>query len=412
VNREEGFAGTSLRRDEFVCDCSDIDDIIVFRGDGTFIVTKVSAKTFVGLDIIHIDVFKRNDDRTIYNMIYRDGRQGPARIKRFAVTGVTRDKEYSITRGKEGSKILYFTVNPNGEAEGIKVFLVPKPKLKVLSFEYDFSTLEIKGRASQGNILTKKSVKKIVKRDEGVSTLGAIDVWFDDTVKRLNNDGRGIHLGAFKSDDKILTVQKSGNYKLMTYEVTNHFEEDMTLIEKFNPSKIMTVVYFDASQEKPYIKRFGIESDTAINKRFEFIGDHAENKMLSFSFDYRPQLKVIYDNTDVKKPAEDEILNVEEFIGVKSEKAKGKRITSKATRKIQFINPLPYEEPQEEIIDAPGQVEEITEIKKSEMPDKKAPIFEKSPEPSTVEDKHEESAQEKLIRKKKEDDDKKQMELF
>ena len=188
VNREEGFAGTSLRRDEFVCECSDIDDIIVFRSNGTYLVTKVSAKTFIGHNILHIDVFKRNDDRTIYNAIYRDGRRGAVRVKRFAVTGITRDKEYDLTKGTDGSRVLYFTVNPNGEAEVVKVFLSPKPKLKKLSFEFDFSELDIKGRGAQGNILSKKAVKKIVKREEGVSTLGARDIWFDDTVKRLNTE--------------------------------------------------------------------------------------------------------------------------------------------------------------------------------------------------------------------------------
>jgi len=411
VNREEGFAGTSLRRNEFVCDCSDIDDVIVFRGDGTFIITKVTAKTFIGHDILHIDIFKRNDDRTIYNMIYRDGRQGPARIKRFAVTGVTRDKEYPFTKGASGSKILYFTVNPNGEAEGIKVFLVPKPKLKILSFEYDFSTLEIKGRGSQGNILTKKSVKKIVKRDEGVSTLGAIDVWFDDTVKRLNTEGRGIHLGAFKSDDKILTIQKSGYYKLMTYELSNHFAEDMILIEKLNPAKIMTVMYFDASQEKYYIKRFGFEAENNINKRFDFIGDTDENKMLNFSLDFRPQLKVTYDNTDVKKPFEDDIINVEEFIGVKGEKAKGKRITVKATKKIQFINPLPYKEVVEPTEDNTEPMEEVIEPIENEVPKEKPADLKKAPEVSpkaVITDKTEKEKPEE----KNSDDEINQMELF
>jgi len=426
VNREEGFAGTSLRRDDFVCDCSDIDDIIVFRGDGTFIITKVAAKTFVGHDILHIDVFKRNDDRTIYNMIYRDGRQGPTRIKRFPVKGVTRDKEYAITKGTPHSKILYFTVNPNGEAETIKVFLVPKPKLKVLSFEYDFSTLEIKGRGSQGNILTKKGVKKIVKRDEGVSTLGAIDVWFDDTVKRLNTDSRGLHLGAFKSDDKIMTIQKSGFYKLMSYELSNHFEEDMILIEKFNPAKIMSVLYFDASQEKYYIKRFGFESENSINKRFDFIGDPEENKMLSYSLDFRPQIKVIFDNTDVKKPSDDEIIDVEEFIGVKGEKAKGKRITIKATKKIGFIEPLPYEEAVSEQLedtpepqkDIPEQSSDTAEVKEEviekpkDKPREKAPETKKPSEPVIKDFKREETEEEKQARLKKEDDDKKQMELF
>ncbi|MCF8368383.1 MAG: DNA gyrase/topoisomerase IV subunit A [Bacteroidales bacterium] len=346
VNYEEGFAGTSLRKNEFVSDCSDIDDIIVFREDGTYMVTKVTSKVFVGHNILHIDIFKKNDDRTIYNMIYRDGRKGAVRVKRFAVTSITRDKEYNMTKGTDGSKVLYFTANPNGEAEILKIFLAPKPKLKKLSFEFDFSTMDIKGRGSQGNILSKKSIKKIVKREEGVSTLGAIDVWFDDTVKRLNNEERGIHLGAFKSDDKILTIQKSGYYKLMTYEISNHFEEDMVLIEKFDPDKLLTVIYFDAEIEKHYIKRFSIADENNLNKRIEFIGDHPDNKMISFSMDFRPQVQLHFDEKLNKKPLEDEVINVEEFIGVKSEKAKGKRLTNKYTEKIVFINPLPYTPPE------------------------------------------------------------------
>ncbi|MEZ5083739.1 MAG: DNA gyrase/topoisomerase IV subunit A [Bacteroidales bacterium] len=346
VNRKEGFAGTSLRKFEYVCDCSDIDDIIVFRADGKFMVTKVSSKTFVGENVIHIDVFKKNDDRTIYNTIYRDGRKGPVRVKRFAVTAITRDKEYDITKGTEGSKVLYFTVNPNGEAEIVKVFLAPKPKLKKLTFEFDFSELDIKGRGSQGNILTKKSVKKIVKREEGISTLGAIDIWFDDTVKRLNSDERGIYLGAFKSDDKILTIQKSGYLKLMTYEISNHFEEDMVLIEKFDPDKIITVIFWEASIEKFYIKRFQMEDNNILNKRIDFIGDHPDNYMVAYSLDYLPQVKIKFDNSKFKNPLDDEIINVDEFVGVKSEKAKGKRITNKATSSVVFIEPLPYEVPE------------------------------------------------------------------
>ena len=349
VSREDGFAGTSLRKFEYVCDCSDIDDIIVFRADGKYMVTKVSPKTFVGENVIHIDVFKKNDDRTIYNAIYRDGRKGPVRVKRFAVTATTRDKEYDITKGTEGSKVLYFTANPNGEAEILKIFLTPKPKLKKLSFEFDFSDLDIKGRGSQGNILTKKSIKKIVKREEGVSTLGAIDIWFDDTVKRLNSDERGIYLGAFKSDDKILTIQKSGYLKLMTYEISNHFEEDMVLIEKFDPDKIITVIFWEASIEKFYIKRFQMEDENILNKRIDFIGDHPDNYMLDFSMDFLPQVKIGFDNTNVKNPLDDEIINVEEFIGVKSEKAKGKRLTNKPTTTVEFIDPLPYEEVEAEV---------------------------------------------------------------
>ena len=237
VNREEGFAGTSLRKDEYICDCSDIDDIIVFREDGTYMITKVTAKTFIGHNIVYVNVFQKNDDRTIYNVIYRDGKKGTARVKRFAVTNLMRDKEYTVTRGEEDSRILYFSANPNGEAEVVKVFLKPKPKLRKLAFEYDFSQLEIKGKGSQGNILSKHAVKNVVKREEGVSTLGARDIWYDDTVKRLNTDGRGVRLGAFISDEKILTIQQSGFYKLMNYDLSNHFDEDMIRIEKFDPAE-------------------------------------------------------------------------------------------------------------------------------------------------------------------------------
>ena len=349
VNREEGFAGTSLRRDEFVCDCSDIDDIIVFREDGSYLVTKVAPKVFIGRNVIHIDVFKKNDDRTIYNAIYRDGRRGAVRVKRFAVKSITRDKEYDLTKGTEGSKVLYFTANPNGEAEVIKVYLTPKPKLKKLTFEYDFSTLDIKGRNSQGNILSKKSIKKIIKREEGVSTLGAIDIWFDDTVKRLNTEERGLYLGAFKSDDKILTIQKSGYYKLMTYELSNHFEEDMIYIGKFDENRIISAIYFDASIERFYVKRFKIDESSSFNKRVDFIGDQPANYLLTYSLDYRPQLSVSFNKKENKKEYEDELINIEEFIAVKSEKAKGKRLTNYIISIAEFAEPLPYaEEDQEE----------------------------------------------------------------
>ena len=375
VNREEGFAGTALRKFEYVSDCSDIDDIIVFRADGTYMVTKVSSKIFVGHNILHIDIFKKNDDRTIYNMIYRDGRRGAVRVKRFAVKSITRDKEYDMTKGSDGSKVIYFTVNPNGEAEIVKVFLTPKPKLKKLSFEYDFSTLDIKGRASQGNILSKKSIKKVVKREEGVSTLGAIDIWFDDTVKRLNTEGRGIYIGAFKSDNKILTIQKSGYYKLMTYEISNHFEEDMLLIEKFNPDKIISCIYFDASIEKYYIKRFQIENDNNLNKRIDFIGDSPENYLLAFSMDYRPQVLIKFDEKNNKKPFGDEIVNVEEFIGIKGEKAKGKRLSNKFTGEVVFIDPLPYISPEQ--TEDNSEVEGVDEPELEEKSESTIPIGQK-----------------------------------
>ncbi len=345
VNKEEGFAGTSLRKDEYVCDCSDIDDIIVFREDGTYLITKVSPKTFIGHNIVHVNVFQKNDERTIYNVIYRDGRKGTARVKRFAVTNLMRDKEYTMTRGAEDSRILYFSANPNGEAEVVKVFLKPKPKLRKLAFEYDFSQLEIKGKGSQGNILSKHAVKNVVKREEGISTLGARDIWYDDTVKRLNTEGRGVHLGAFMSDDRILTIQQSGFFKLMNYDLSSHFEEDMIQIEKFDPNKIYSAVYFEASSSTYYIKRFQIEGETSLNKKVDFIGESPGNYLLAINHDQLPQIKVIFDKVANKKELPDLIVNVAEFIGVKSAKAKGKRITIRVPSRIEFIVPLSIELP-------------------------------------------------------------------
>ena len=348
INREEGFAGTSLRKDEFVCECSDIDDIIVFRQDGTFVVTKVAPKVFVGNNVLHVDVFKKNDDRTIYNMIYRDGTRGNAMVKRFAVVGVTRDKEYNLTRGTENSKVLYFTANPNGEAEVLKIYLRPKPRLKKLSLDFDFSELAIKGRGSIGNILTKHSIKSVVKREEGVSTLGARDIWYDDTVHRLNSEERGTYLGAFKGDDKILTIMKSGNYRLRTYDLSNHFDEDMIRIEKFNPKKIISVVYYDADVEKTYLKRFQIETNGNGDKKVDFIGENPASELIDISMDYLPQLEVVFDHKANKKEVENETIDVNEFIGVKSYKAKGKRLSNLIIKGINWLEPLPYEEPEEE----------------------------------------------------------------
>jgi topoisomerase-4 subunit A len=409
VNREDGFAGTSLRKDEFVCVCSDIDDIIVFRADGAFIVTKVASKTFVGKDILHIDVYKKNDDRTIYNLIFRDGRRGPTRVKRFAATSVMRDKEYNVTKGTEGSKILYFTCNPNGEAEVVKIFLKLKPKLKKLSFEFDFSDLAIKGKGSQGNILTKHGVKSIVKREEGVSTLGARDIWYDDTVKRLNTDERGTYLGAFKSDEKLLTIQKSGYYKKMNYDLSNHFAEDMLLIEKFNPKKIISVIYFESSNEMFYLKRFQAETENNINRQIEFIGDNPENYMVSFSIDWLPQVKVIFNAEANKKEIPDLIINVEEFIGIKSPKAKGKRITAKATKHIKFIEPLPYEEPEDEV--AAEKDNEDIQIEENDHLSEVGLKPETDTEPKNEEQKVEQKEKPKS-KPGKQDDAASQMELF
>ncbi|MBI9038220.1 MAG: DNA gyrase/topoisomerase IV subunit A [Bacteroidales bacterium] len=356
VNREEGFAGTSLKKDEFVCDCSDIDDIVVFRDDGTLLITKVSTKTFVGKNIIHIDIFKKNDDRTIYNMIYRDGKKGKVYVKRFPVKGITRDKEYLLTKGNEDSKILYFTANPNGEAEIVKVMLRPKPKLRKLSFEYDFSELAIKGRSATGNTLTRNQVRSIVQREEGVSTLGARDIWYDDTVNRLNTEERGKYLGAFIGDEKILTVYQSGEFKVVNYDISNHFDENLILIEKFDPKRIFSVIYYDGKLKQKYIKRFQPE---ITNKKSLFIPESKDSKILNFSIDHFPVIKVTFDECTNKKVLE-EIINIHEFIGIKSYKAKGKRISTYEVKSIKMLEPLPYEE-NEDLITNKSEKENISE---------------------------------------------------
>lgn len=374
-NKEEGFAGTNLRKNEFVCECSDIDDIIAFRADGTFLVLKVAPKVFIGKDIIHLDVFKKNDNRTVYNLIYRDGRRGSSFVKRFAVLGVTRDKEYSLTKGSEESKIIYFTANPNGEAETIKIYLRPKPRLKRLSFEYDFSELAIKGRSSKGNILTKHAVKSIVKKDEGVSTLGARDIWYDDTVKRLNSDERGVYLGAFKGEEKILTIMQSGFYRLINYDLSSHFDEDMIQIEKFDSRKIISVVYFDGQLDKMYIKRFQIDISTNGNKKIGFIPEHSETKLITISFDYLPQIEVIFDHKSNDKEIPNEVIQLDQFIGVKSSKAKGKRISNFAIRKFTWLEPLPYEVTEEE-----EEIEQLEDIPDAETETDKEDIVAKTDE--------------------------------
>jgi topoisomerase-4 subunit A len=347
VNRTEGFIGTSLRKDEFVCDCSDIDDIIVFRENGTFVVTKVAAKTFVGEGIIHVAVFKRNDDRTIYNMIYRDGKKGPWFVKRFAVVGVTRDKEYDLTAGNPDSKVYYFSANPNGEAEIVKVTLKPKPKLKKPSFEYDFAQLAIKGRASRGNVLTKNPVRNIYKREDGVSTLGARSIWYDDTVQRLNTDGRGRLLGQFMGEDRLLSIMSNGDFKLTSFDLSTHFEDDMILLRKFDPEEVISVIYIEGETGLHYLKRFQIEEETTSNKRISFIGEHPESRLLKVIFDALPMLNLSFKPNEKGRQPDDEIINVSEFIGVKSFKAKGKRLSTNVIDEIVELEPLSPPEPPE-----------------------------------------------------------------
>lgn len=334
-NLQDGFIGTSLKKDEFLFDCSDIDDIIVFRSTGAYSISKVSEKSFVGKDIIHVGIFRRNDERTVYNAVYRDGQTGIAYMKRFSVTGVNRDKEYNITKGTVGSKVMYFSANPNGEAEIIKVWLRPRPMLKKTVFEIDFSQLTIKGRQSQGNTLSKHAIHKIKKIEEGVSTLGGRKIWFDTTTKRLNDQERGNYLGEFKGADKILVIYKNGNYILTTFDLTNHYDDDILIIEKFNPKKIFSVAFFDGSQDNNYLKRFLIEES---DKLQNFIGEHQKSALLAISHDKFPQLKVMFGGKH--KSREDEIIDVEEFIGIKGFKARGKRITTFEIKQVEFIEPL------------------------------------------------------------------------
>ena len=345
VNRADGFVGTSLKKDEFVTECSDIDDIIVFRENGTFMVVKVAPKVFVGEGIIHVGVFKKNDERTIYNMIYRDGKRGNYFVKRFAVKGITREREYDLTQGTDGSKVVYFTANPNGEAEIVKINLRPRPKLKKLHFDFDFSSLAIKGRSSRGNILSKNPVKNIIKREEGVSTLAARDIWYDDTVRRLNTGERGTYLGAFQGDDRILTILSTGEFKLTGYDLQTHFDDDMVHIEKFDARKIVTVVYLDGEQKRYYLKRFQIAEDTVLNRKYLFIPESKGSKMILFTLDYLPRIEMEL----VKKDGNEiEIVLAADFIAVKGYKAKGKRLSSKDIKKVKLIEPLPYELPEEE----------------------------------------------------------------
>ncbi len=366
VNREEGFVGTSLKKDEYVTECSDIDDIIVFLADGTYIVTKVSPKTFVGKNIIHLDVFKKNDDRTIYNVIYRDGRKGNVFVKRFAVKGVTRDKEYNLTQGRDGSKVLYFTANPNGEAEIIKVNLRPKPKMKKTGFDFDFSTLAIKGRSSRGNTLSKNPVKSIVQREEGVSTLGAINIWYDDTVKRLNTDERGQFVGAFMSDDKILTILSTGEFKITGYDLSTHFDHEMVHLRKLEENELVTVVYFDGEQEKYYVKRFQLNGDLVLNRKYNFISESAGSKLIGYVFDHLPRVEVEI-KSKINNEVEYEVVPLADFIAVKGYKAKGKRLSNKDVRKVKFIDPLPYTPPVEEAEEIEDAVEKEVAIEDPEV---------------------------------------------
>ena len=354
VNREEGFIGTGLRKEEYVCDCSDIDDIIVIRSDGTYLITKVTDKSFVGKDILHVGVFKKNDNRTIYNVIYRDGRNGVIMMKRCAITGLTRDKDYALTKGKDGSRILYLTVNPNGEAETVKVMLKPKPRLRNLNLEVDFGELAIKGKGSMGNILTKYAIHKIQMTEKGVSTLGGRNIWYDDTVHRLNADRRGTLLGEFVADDKLLVMYKSGEYRLYGYDLSTHFEDDIIIIEKYKPGKIFTVIYFDKKQNYYYLKRFEAES---VERLVGYLGENGHNELVLLSENDYPLFQIEFGGKHEKR--EPEKVDAEEFIAVKSYKAKGKRLSTYEIKTVTELEPerfkeepdIEEEEPEEDLIE-------------------------------------------------------------
>lgn len=335
INYKEGFIGTGLKKDEFVCECSDIDDILVIRKDGVFLITRVAEKVFVGNDIIYAQVFLKNDERTIYNIVYQDGKDGSLLAKRCAITGLTRDKEYNLTRGKQGSKIVYFSANPNGEAEVIKVHHKPKARLKKLVFEFDFGQLNIKGKTSMGNILTKNAVHKITLKEKGLSTLGGRKIWFDDSVFRLNVDGRGIFLGEFSADDKILVITKNGYFRHTGFDLSNHFEDNILVIEKFKPGKVYSAVYWDAEQTFYYLKRFMIEES---EKPLCFISEHPESKLVSITEVEYPRFEIHFGGKHKNRDAE--IIEVAEFIGVKSYKAKGKRLTSFTVDNITELEPV------------------------------------------------------------------------
>lgn len=358
INREEGFIGTGLKKDEFVSDCSDIDDIIVFLANGTMKVVKVDTKVFVGKDIIHAAVFRKNDKRTIYNMIYRDGPRGAYFSKRFPVTSITRDKDYDLTAGTAGSTVEWFTANPNGEAEVVIVHVRPKPKLKKLKFDFDFADLSIKGRAAKGNTFSRNPLRKIEFKEKGLSTLGARKIWFDDTVQRLNADGRGSLLGEFAPEDKILTVMQTGEYKLLGFDLSTQFDDDMILIEKWNPEKPLSVVYYDISKKVYMIKRFLVEKSA---KGVHMLPEGEENRLELVTSDWKPRIQLVFR----KKPGEEEAameeVNVEEFIAVKGLKAKGNILTKETVNTIDLLEPIPYEPPATEDDDAPDDDEKEDE---------------------------------------------------
>ena len=354
ANKEEGFVGTNLKKEdnaEFVCDCSDLSEIIVIHKDGKYVVTKVSEKAFFGKDILYVGLFDRNDQRTIYNVIYREGKTAVSYAKRFAVTSVTRDKEYDITQGTPGSQILWFTVNHNGEAETVKIYFRQRAKLKKLIDEYDFSQLMIKGKTSRGNLVSKNPIQKIVLKSKGISTIGGKDIWFDEDIQRLNEDGRGLHLGQFNDGDHILAIFRDGSYYTTTFDLSNRYQGDLLKIEKLDPNKVYTALYYDKGVAAFYVKRFSF--DVSDNTQVSFISDSKGSYLVAISDDKHPQIEVTFGGRHEHRDPEN--IDAEEFIAKKGLQAKGKKTSALDVRSVKFIEPL--HKPEDDVIAQESEAE-------------------------------------------------------
>lgn len=358
INREEGFIGTALKKDEFIANCSDLDDVIIFYRDGRYLITPVAEKKFIGKNILYINIFKKNDKRTIYNAVYRDGKDGIHYMKRFAVTSVTRDREYDLTQGTPGSRVVYFTANPNGEAEVIKVTLKPNPRIRKITFEKDFSEIAIKGRQAMGVILSKYDVHKIALKQKGGSTLGGRKVWFDRDVLRLNYDGRGEYLGEFQSEDSILVILNNGEFYTTNFDLSNHYEDNVQIVEKYDPNKVWSAALYDADQQNyPYLKRFCFEAGS---RKQNYLGDNKESKLILLTDEYYPRLEVIFGGHDSFR--EKLIIDADEFIAVKGFKAKGKRISTFNIEAINELEPVRFPEEKQEANEDDDETEEIENL--------------------------------------------------
>ena len=367
ANKVEGFVGIGLKKEEnveFICDCSDLSEIIVIHKDGKYVVTKVSEKAFFGKDILYVGLFDRNDQRTIYNVIYREGKTSLSYAKRFAVTSITRDKEYDITQGTPGSSILWFTVNHNGEAETVKIYLRPRPKLKKTIDEYDFSQLGIKGRASRGNLVSKNPIQRITLKSKGISTIGGKDIWFDEDIQRLNEDGRGLHLGQFNTGDHILAVFKDGTYYTTSFDLSNRYQGELLRIEKYDANKVFTALYYDKSVASFYVKRFAFE--VSDNTSLSFIAESKGSYLVELSDDLHPQFEIIFGGKNVNR--DPECVDAEEFIAKKGIAAKGKKVSAFDVKKVHFIEPI--HKPEDDIVPEASEAEnQAGEIDNSDVED-------------------------------------------